>query len=313
MAGQLVVAWPRGRPAGEVDREALGRLAGLAGLAIRHRRLAMTLMARTGGGQPPGGGSRPGRRPAPAHRRCRKGRDPHGRWRWADHLGEPRGGGAVRPSGQRALRTARRRRPARLAAGCGRDRAGAGRRGARGRAPGRLALPRRAVREHRDVRRRSRLRRHRARRDGTAGDRPNEGRVRGHCLARAPHAADRTPRPRRAGARRRRRAGDRAPATVSSGGHPERGPAGRADQRPPRRCQDRGRTRPAPQGAGRSRRRSSARYQAPSGSRPPVTGSPSGRNWPNCRRSWATAIASSRCSATSSRTRSSTRGLARWA
>jgi PAS domain S-box-containing protein len=43
--GQLVVTWPRGRPAREVDRETLGRLAGLAGLAIRHRRLATALMA----------------------------------------------------------------------------------------------------------------------------------------------------------------------------------------------------------------------------------------------------------------------------
>ncbi len=50
MAGQLVVVWPRGRPTGEVDKEALGRLAGLAGLAIRHHRLAMALMAGREGG-----------------------------------------------------------------------------------------------------------------------------------------------------------------------------------------------------------------------------------------------------------------------
>jgi PAS domain S-box-containing protein len=49
-AGQLVVAWAPGRPAGEVDTEALGRLAGLAALAIRHRRLAGAL----GGGRDPG-------------------------------------------------------------------------------------------------------------------------------------------------------------------------------------------------------------------------------------------------------------------
>jgi PAS domain S-box-containing protein len=44
VVGQLVIAWPGGRPAGEVDREALERLAGLAALAIRHRRLAAALM-----------------------------------------------------------------------------------------------------------------------------------------------------------------------------------------------------------------------------------------------------------------------------
>jgi PAS domain S-box-containing protein len=43
VAGQLVVAWPRGRPSGEVDMEGLGRLASLAALAIRHRRLATVL------------------------------------------------------------------------------------------------------------------------------------------------------------------------------------------------------------------------------------------------------------------------------
>jgi PAS domain S-box-containing protein len=43
VVGQLAVAWPRGRPAGEVDMEGLGRLASLAALAIRHRRLAMAL------------------------------------------------------------------------------------------------------------------------------------------------------------------------------------------------------------------------------------------------------------------------------
>jgi hypothetical protein len=44
VAGQLVVAWPRGRPAGDVDMEALGRLTGLAALAVRHRRLAVALL-----------------------------------------------------------------------------------------------------------------------------------------------------------------------------------------------------------------------------------------------------------------------------
>jgi PAS domain S-box-containing protein len=43
VAGHLVVAWPRGRPGGEVDMEGLGRLAGLAALALRHRRLALAL------------------------------------------------------------------------------------------------------------------------------------------------------------------------------------------------------------------------------------------------------------------------------
>ena len=43
VAGQLVVTWPGGRPTGEVDMEGLGRLASLAALAIRHRRLAMAL------------------------------------------------------------------------------------------------------------------------------------------------------------------------------------------------------------------------------------------------------------------------------
>lgn len=43
VVGQLVVAWPRGRPAGAVDMEGLGRLASLAALAIRHRRLAAAL------------------------------------------------------------------------------------------------------------------------------------------------------------------------------------------------------------------------------------------------------------------------------
>jgi PAS domain S-box-containing protein len=43
VAGQLVVAWPGGRPTGDVDLEGLGRLASLAALAIRHRRLATAL------------------------------------------------------------------------------------------------------------------------------------------------------------------------------------------------------------------------------------------------------------------------------
>ena len=43
VVGQLVVAWPHGRSAGEVDREGLGRLASLAAIAIRHRRLATAL------------------------------------------------------------------------------------------------------------------------------------------------------------------------------------------------------------------------------------------------------------------------------
>ena len=51
VAGQLVVDWPRGRPAGEIDLDALGRLAGLAALAIRHHRLAATLA----GGRDPAG------------------------------------------------------------------------------------------------------------------------------------------------------------------------------------------------------------------------------------------------------------------
>jgi PAS domain S-box-containing protein len=51
VVGQLVVAWPGGRPAGEVDREGLGRLASLAALALRHRRLATAL----GGGRDSGG------------------------------------------------------------------------------------------------------------------------------------------------------------------------------------------------------------------------------------------------------------------
>jgi PAS domain S-box-containing protein len=45
VVGQLVVAWPRGGRAGDVDMEALGRLASLAALAIRHRRLVMALAA----------------------------------------------------------------------------------------------------------------------------------------------------------------------------------------------------------------------------------------------------------------------------
>ena len=49
VAGQLVVVWPRGRPAGDVDKDSLGRLASLAAVAIRHRRLAMML---TGGRDP---------------------------------------------------------------------------------------------------------------------------------------------------------------------------------------------------------------------------------------------------------------------
>jgi PAS domain S-box-containing protein len=43
VAGHLVVAWARGERASDVDMEALGRLAGLAALAIRHRRLATAL------------------------------------------------------------------------------------------------------------------------------------------------------------------------------------------------------------------------------------------------------------------------------
>jgi PAS domain S-box-containing protein len=43
VVGQLVVAWPRGGRAGDVDMEALGRLAGLAAVAIRHRRLVAAL------------------------------------------------------------------------------------------------------------------------------------------------------------------------------------------------------------------------------------------------------------------------------
>jgi PAS domain S-box-containing protein len=43
VVGQLVVAWPRERPSGDVDMEGLGRLASLAALAIRHRRLATAL------------------------------------------------------------------------------------------------------------------------------------------------------------------------------------------------------------------------------------------------------------------------------
>jgi PAS domain S-box-containing protein len=43
IAGQLVIVWPRGRPAGEIDLDSLGRLASLAAVAIRHRRLATSL------------------------------------------------------------------------------------------------------------------------------------------------------------------------------------------------------------------------------------------------------------------------------
>lgn len=43
VVGHLVVAWPRGRPGGELDMEALSRLAALAAVAIRHRRLATAL------------------------------------------------------------------------------------------------------------------------------------------------------------------------------------------------------------------------------------------------------------------------------
>jgi PAS domain S-box-containing protein len=50
VVGQLAVAWPRGRPAGEVDMEGLGRLASLAALAIRHRRLATALAGGRGSG-----------------------------------------------------------------------------------------------------------------------------------------------------------------------------------------------------------------------------------------------------------------------
>jgi PAS domain S-box-containing protein len=46
VVGHLVVAWPRGRPGGALEMDALGRLAALAALAIRHRRLATAL---TGG------------------------------------------------------------------------------------------------------------------------------------------------------------------------------------------------------------------------------------------------------------------------
>ena len=49
MVGHLVVAWLRGRPDGDLDMEALSRLAALAALAIRHRRLATAL---TGGRDP---------------------------------------------------------------------------------------------------------------------------------------------------------------------------------------------------------------------------------------------------------------------
>ena len=43
VVGQLVVAWPGQRPAAQIDMEGLGRLASLAALAIRHRRLATAL------------------------------------------------------------------------------------------------------------------------------------------------------------------------------------------------------------------------------------------------------------------------------
>jgi PAS domain S-box-containing protein len=45
VVGQLVVAWSPGRRAGNVDRNALERLAGLAALAVRHHRLAVALVA----------------------------------------------------------------------------------------------------------------------------------------------------------------------------------------------------------------------------------------------------------------------------
>jgi len=50
IAGQLVLVWPHGRPAGEIDLDGLGRLASLAAVAVRHRRLATTLA----GGREPG-------------------------------------------------------------------------------------------------------------------------------------------------------------------------------------------------------------------------------------------------------------------
>src|SRR5262245_11977658 len=43
VVGHLVVAWPSGRPAGAVGMEALGRLASLAAVAVRRRRLAIAL------------------------------------------------------------------------------------------------------------------------------------------------------------------------------------------------------------------------------------------------------------------------------
>jgi PAS domain S-box-containing protein len=47
VVGHLVVVWPSGRPTGAVDMEALGRLATLAAVAIRRRRLAIALAGGT--------------------------------------------------------------------------------------------------------------------------------------------------------------------------------------------------------------------------------------------------------------------------
>ena len=66
VVGQLVVAWPRGRPGGGVDMEGLGRLASLAALAIRHRRLATAL---AGGQDSPSARGRGSRRVAGQLRR----------------------------------------------------------------------------------------------------------------------------------------------------------------------------------------------------------------------------------------------------
>ena len=90
----------------------------------------------------------------------------------------------------------------------GRHLRGAGRRRERprGRPAGWLAVPRRAVGQRRDLRRRPRVRGDRAGRDRPQGGRADEGRVRGHGLARAPDPPDRPSGPRRARPRRRRRA-----------------------------------------------------------------------------------------------------------
>ena len=205
--GQLVVAWPRGRP-GRRRRHGGARPAGQP-RGARHP-------APTPGD---GAGGRPGSRRACAPRI------------WSAWPGQLRrivdaakdgivttdGGGLItsanpaaealfgHPAGALFGRPVAVILPGVQLAGTSAARSG--RRGrARGRPPGRLAVPRRAVGQRRDLRRRPRVRGDRAGRDRPEGGRADEGRVRGHGLARAPDPPDRAPGPRRAGPRRRRRA-----------------------------------------------------------------------------------------------------------